>query len=70
MNEGNRYLQVKSLTLEAQNWHQDIPANERVLAGAWRDWSFDLPQKLRGEMHVKADTSAGSVAFDLAIPVR
>jgi fimbrial chaperone protein len=69
-NEGSRYLRVKSLRLEGANWRKDINAGTRVLAGAWRQWTFDLPPQLTGSLRVKAETSDGPVTFEWPIPAR
>jgi fimbrial chaperone protein len=68
-NEGSRYLRVKSLTLEGANWRKDINAGTRVLAGAWRQWTFDLPSHLTGSLRVQAETSDGPVTFEWPIPI-
>lgn len=69
-NEGSRYLRVKSLRLESASWSKDIPLGTRVLAGAWRQWTFDHPSQLTGSLHVKAETSDGPVTFEWPIPAR
>lgn len=69
-NEGSRYLRVKSLTLEGANWRQDINVGARVLAGAWRQWTFDRPSQLTGSLRVKAETSDGPVTFEWPMPAR
>jgi len=69
-NEGSRYLRVKSLTLEGANWRKDINVGTRVLAGAWREWTFDRPSQLTGTLRVKAETSDGPVTFEWPIPAR
>lgn len=63
-NEGSRYLRVKSLTLEGAHWRKDIHVGTRVLAGAWRQWTFDRPSPLSGSLRVRADTSDGPVTFE------
>lgn len=69
-NEGSRYLRVKSLTLEGASWRKDIDIGTRVLAGAWRQWTFDRPSQLTGVLRVKAETSDGPVSFEWQIPAR
>lgn len=69
-NDGSRYLRVKSLTLEGANWRKDINAGTRVLAGAWRQWTFDRPSQLTGSLRVIAETSDGPVTFEWPIPAR
>lgn len=67
-NEGSRFLGVKSLTLEGANWRKDIIVGTRVLAGAWREWTFDRPPQLTGLLRVEAETSDGPVTFVWLIP--
>jgi len=69
-NDGNRYLQVKSLTVDGEAWHKDLGVSTRVLAGAWKQWTFDLPVTVTGALNVKAVTSDGPVAFELPGPAR
>lgn len=63
-NQGSRYLRVKSLTLESAHWRKDIHVGTRVLAGAWRQWTFDRPVPLSGSLRVSAETSDGPVTFE------
>lgn len=67
-NDGNRYLQIKAITVDGANWHRDLGASSRVLAGAWRQWTFELPVDIVGPLHVKAETSNGPVTFELQRP--
>ncbi|MDR7151477.1 fimbrial chaperone protein [Hydrogenophaga palleronii] len=69
-NEGSRYLRVKSLTLESGNWRKDFNVATRVLAGAWREWTFEQPTQLTGSLRVRAETSDGPVTFEWPIPPR
>ncbi len=64
-NVGNRYLAVKSLTLASGPWHQDLRVSGRVLAGAWKQWEFDLPDHLDGDLEVSAQTSSGLISATL-----
>jgi fimbrial chaperone protein len=67
-NDGNRYLQVKSLAIERGNGNTEIAGSSRVLAGAWRQWTFDLPAGLSDAVKVRAETAAGAIAVDLPVP--
>lgn len=69
-NDGSRYAQVKTLSVDGADWHKDVNASSRVLAGAWRQWTFDVPPQSTGTLHVKAETSDGPVTFEWAIPAR
>jgi fimbrial chaperone protein len=69
-NDGNRYVMVKSMTLEGPSLHLDLKGGLRVLAGAWRQWAFDLPPRFAGTLQAKADTSAGPVNFAWPVPAR
>ncbi len=68
-NEGQRYLQLKRLTLETSEGRKELPAaGVRVLAGAWRQWVFERPARLQGPVHVRAETSAGPATTVLPAP--
>ncbi|MEJ1962834.1 MAG: fimbria/pilus periplasmic chaperone [Gammaproteobacteria bacterium] len=69
-NDGTRYLAVKSMTVDGANLHLELKGGPRVLAGAWHQWTFDLPPKFVGTLQAKAETSAGPVNFEWPIPAR
>jgi fimbrial chaperone protein len=69
-NDGNRYLQIKSLTVAGTDWRKALNSGARVLAGAWRQWTFDVPPHAVGDLQVQADTSGGVVTFTLPSPAR
>lgn len=66
-NAGNHYVVVKSLALASGTWRLDLPVSTRVLAGAWKQWEFDLPQDLTGRVQLAADTSNGPITGELPI---
>jgi fimbrial chaperone protein len=59
-NDGKRYLTVKALTIESSAGGKEVAVGTRVLAGAWREWTFDLPTNSTGPLRVRVDTSAGA----------
>jgi fimbrial chaperone protein len=69
-NDGNHYLQIKSLTVAGTDWRKALNSGARVLAGAWRQWTFDVPPHAVGDLQVQADTSGGVVTFTLPSPAR
>jgi fimbrial chaperone protein len=69
-NDGNHYLQIKSLTVAGTDWRKDLNSGARVLAGAWRQWMFDVPPRVFGDLQVQADTSGGVVTFTLPSQAR
>jgi fimbrial chaperone protein len=69
-NDGNHYLQIKSLTVAGTDWRKTLNSGARVLAGAWRQWTFDVPPHAAGDLQVQADTSGGVVTFTLSSPAR
>ena len=69
-NDGDHYLQIKSLTVAGTDWRKDLNSGARVLSGAWRQWTFDVPQHAVGDLQVQADTSGGVVTFTLLSPAR
>lgn len=69
-NDGGHYVAAKALTIDAAAWHKEVPLATRLLAGAWREWNFDLPANVAGPFSVKADTSAGAFAGELRPTLR
>ncbi len=69
-NDGNRYLVVNSITVDGANLHVELKGGARVLAGAWRQWPFDLPPRFTGTLQAKAETSAGPVTLEWSAPGR
>jgi fimbrial chaperone protein len=69
-NDGNHYLQIKSLTVAGTDWRKDLNSGARVLAGTWRQWTFEVPPAAVGVLQVQADTSGGLVTFSLPGPAR
>jgi fimbrial chaperone protein len=69
-NVGARYLTAKSLTIEAGAWKKDMPLGTRVLAGAWREWVFDLPTSASGPLQIRIETSAGPFAGEIPTSLR
>ena len=69
-NDGNHYLQIKSLTVAGTDWRKTLNSGARVLAGAWHQWTFDVPPHAVGDLQVQADTSGGVVTFTLPSPAR
>jgi hypothetical protein len=61
---------IKALTIEGDAWRKEIPLGTRVLAGASREWTFDLAAKSVGPWQVRVDTSAGMFAGDIPAPFR
>jgi fimbrial chaperone protein len=66
-NIGARYLTAKSLTIEAGAWKKEMRLGTRVLAGAWREWVFDVPANTAGPLQIRIDTSAGPFAGEIPI---
>lgn len=67
-NEGDRFVQVKRLTIDGRNWHKEMVLGNRVLAGSWKQWTFDWPANYSGPMTVNAETSAGPLSIELPAP--
>jgi fimbrial chaperone protein len=69
-NDGGHYVTAKVLTIGGAAWHKEVPLAARLLAGAWREWRFDLPANVSGPFSVKADTSAGTFDGELSTASR
>jgi fimbrial chaperone protein len=64
-NDGGHYVAGRVMTIDGAGWHKEVSLGARLLAGAWREWNFDLPANVAGPFSVKADTSAGTFAGEL-----
>jgi fimbrial chaperone protein len=69
-NEGDRFFQVRRLTVEGGDWRKELGGGTRVLAGGWRQWTFAWPTKYAGPLTVNAETSAGPLTIKLPPPGR
>jgi fimbrial chaperone protein len=69
-NQGSHYLAIKSLAIDGNDWHKGVDVGTRVLAGAWREFRFDVPANSAGLLRVQADTSAGPFDGNIPAPVR
>lgn len=64
-NDGDQYVQVRSLIVNGRNWQEDLGAGNRILAGAWKQWTFASPPVSAGRLTITAETSAGRVTIEL-----
>jgi fimbrial chaperone protein len=70
-NNGNRRVSLKHLVVEGAGWQKELPiTSATVLAGASRQWVFDLPEGPAGPIKVKAETATGLVTAELSASVR
>lgn len=69
-NSGNSFVFVKSLAVSGGGWRKDLPLSGRLLAGAWKQWDFEVPAYVSGELQVSVDTSAGPVSGVLQVDER
>lgn len=67
-NDGSRRLSTKRVSVEGVGWNKDLKASTVVLAGAWKQWIFELPPQWIGPMKVTAETSDGPVSAVLPLP--
>lgn len=67
-NNGDQYVQVRSLIVTGSNWREELGASIRILARAWKQWTFALPPESAGRLTITAETSAGPVSFELPNP--
>jgi len=69
-NSGDRYAQVRSLTLERGAWTQVLPVSARVLAGAWKQFELELPAGTSGPLRVTAESRDGDTSIELPAATR
>jgi fimbrial chaperone protein len=64
-NDGDQYVQLQSLIVNGRNWQEDLGAGNRILAGAWMQWTFAPPPVSAGQLTIITETSAGRTIFEL-----
>lgn len=68
VNKGDHYVQVRSVLVKGSNWQVELGAGERILAGAWMQWTYDLPPVSAGKLTAIAKTSVGEISIELPTP--
>lgn len=63
-NDGNRRIRFFELTVAGTAWQQVVQGGT-VLAGAWKQWSFDLPPGRGQPARITAKTEQGAISADL-----
>ncbi|MFA5924296.1 MAG: fimbria/pilus periplasmic chaperone [Methylococcaceae bacterium] len=66
-NDSNRRLRVSELTVAGKDWQQKIPGGA-VLAGAWKQWNFDLASGRSQPDSITAKTEQGEISANLSAP--
>ena len=66
-NDGSHHFRVSELTVAGQGWQQTIPGGA-VLAGAWKQWNFDLLSGRSQPASITAKTDQGEISADISSP--
>ena len=66
-NDGSRRIRVSELTVAGQGWQQTIQGGA-VLAGAWKQWNFDLSSGRNQPTSITAKTDQGEISADISSP--
>jgi fimbrial chaperone protein len=64
-NDGSRRLRVSALTVAGHGWQQKVPGGA-VLAGAWKQFNFDLASGRRPPDSITAKTEQGEISANLS----
>ena len=65
-NDGNRRIRLSALNVEGQGWRQALPGGITVLAGAWRQWTFDQALATPGmPLRVSATSESGPLNTEI-----
>lgn len=64
-NIGDQYVQIRTLRVNGNNWHQDLESGGRILAGAWKQWIFAPPPASAGQLTLTVETTEGRLSFEL-----
>lgn len=63
-NDGNRRIRFSELAVAGKGWQQPIQGGA-VLAGAWKQWLFDLPSGRGQPARITGKTEQGPLSADL-----
>jgi fimbrial chaperone protein len=66
-NDGSRRLRISELTVAGQGWQQKIPGGA-VLAGAWKQFNFNLASGRSPPTSITAKTDQGAISAELSAP--
>ncbi|MGJ0516039.1 MAG: fimbrial biogenesis chaperone [Methylomicrobium sp.] len=66
-NNGSRHIRLLGVTVAGPNWQQTIQGGT-VLAGAWKQWNFDLPAGHSPPASITAKTDQGTLSAELTSP--
>ena len=64
-NDGNRRIRISVLIVAGQGWQQKVPGGV-VLAGAWKQFNFDLASSLSPLDNITAKTEQGDISANLS----
>lgn len=67
-NEGNRRIRILELTVAGKGGQQTVQGGT-VLAGAWKQWHFDLLSGQGQPITIIAKTDQGELSADLSMPM-
>lgn len=70
-NQGNRHVRLSGFVVEGSDWRKEIPGGATVLAGASRQWIFELGAGQSAALRVIATSGTGDIlkAVELPVPV-
>ncbi|MGR8979209.1 MAG: fimbrial biogenesis chaperone [Gammaproteobacteria bacterium] len=66
-NDGSRHIRFAELTVAGEGWQKKLHGGT-VLAGAWKEWRFDLPSGRSQPSSITAKTDQGTTSADLIAP--
>lgn len=67
-NDGDQYVQVRNMWVSGKNWQENLGSGSRILAGAWKQWTFTMPPVSAGHLTITAETSVGQVSIEFLNP--
>ena len=67
-NNGNRHVRLSGVGIEGPGWRKDIPGGATVLAGASRQWMFDLSTGQLAASRVIVTSGVGDIEKAVLLP--
>lgn len=67
-NQGNSRVRLSNISVEGQDWHKSLGGGVTVLAGAWRQWLFELQSSQSTGLRIIATSDTGQILKPVELP--
>lgn len=60
-NTGNQRIHFSDVHIQGKDWQQNLKVNDTVLAGAWKQWTYNLPSNGSTPIKIQLKTANGMI---------